>query len=200
MAEVRNRIRSVRKNIRKSRELESELEGIQGTKFHIPYFETEELQQIRLNDDHWELLAEFYLNPDPNDTDLKAGEITYQVTSVEVEERSGLIYNLNKIVEKTEFDASVNLTLDFGERAPRDLLRITDHPNYDHFDGEARLTYERDQLIFQHDWQDLRKFGAALLELNRLISYLWNSPQTVEEAREEAAKWEAFYIRQELLN
>jgi len=202
MTEIASSLRTGYDNLRAREHLESQLQRLEGETFHVPYLNLDEEQIFRQRPNHEELLWEFYNLPEENDTELKAGDIVYEVEEVAVIESGGLVYKTNRFLDRASFDGKARLTFDFGDITPRSVRRLSEYPLYDRIDGKAWIDRNipesgdtgsiRDRLIFLHPWSNPGQFNKSLLNLNRLLAAVWNSPDTIQEAQEANVQWEKF--------
>lgn len=189
-------------NLRARGRLESRLQRMEGESFHVPYLDIDEEQIFRQRPDHEELLWEFYNLPKENDTDLKAGDIVYEVEEVAVIESGELVYKAKRFLDRAGFDGNVRLTLDFGDVTPQSVRKLSDYPLYERIDGKAWIERDipesgdvdsiRDRLVFLHPWSGPDRFDVSLLNLNRSLAALWNDPDTIQETREAKVRWERY--------
>lgn len=162
-----------------------------GTTFHLPLLETEQRQQFRQRSDYEELIQEFYASPSPVDSHLASDTLTYRITGVDTWESFGFLYKLNRIAGRTEFDGGVKLDLDFEDDSIPPLS-FSHHPWYDDLELRIDHYHRGSEMTLYHEYTDLDTLASTLWLFNEILATLWETPQTIPELVEDAAKWEGY--------
>lgn len=179
-------------------ELEDELEDtLVGKEFHLPIFETEGEQLLRQRPDYEELLFDLYGIPEPVDLEIDHKKISYRIVEVTVKEQTGVLYKLNRLLGRTDFQGWLEIKLDFGEEELQHL-DFHKHPLYEGL--EARLDYydHHSELTIHYGFEDLEALGEMLFRFNRILATCWSVPDTIPELRQETQKWEIYNQFQEM--
>jgi len=178
--------------LRYRRILENRLVALEGVEFHIPVLDTDAEQQLIQRPDYEDLLVEFYCDPEPNDTDLKKGDIVYEITGVSVNENSSARYWLDRALRRTQFDAQIQMTLDFKGPTPNSLNTIEDCPFYHEEEAKFRREVGGEQWLFFFDWDGMKKVDEMLAMFNQSMACVWNTAKTIEEAERQLEAWKQF--------
>jgi len=192
VSQVRNTIYGVYDRLRRRRILDDKLTALEGTRFHIPVLNTKAEQQLRQHPDYEDRLIAFYSDPEPNDTDLKQEDIVYNITDVTVHEDGGIKYRINRILDRTTFDAQIIIALEFSEPRPTALQRVPEFPFFDTDEARFYRELDDDRWVFVHDWEGVKSVDQALAMLNQSMAAVWNTPQTIEEAWQRVEAWNQF--------
>lgn len=172
-------------------ELEENIKELVGTVYHVPVFETEEFQELLQRPNAEELLFEYFADPAPADTPLKSDEVAYTIVEADIEETGGLMYRLQRALDRTEFDAQVTFRMEFDDsRIPQPGL--AGHSLYDEIDGWIRSYTHQDHFEVGHEYSSMDHLYWNLYLINVQIFRTWAKPQTFSELFDYAAQWENF--------
>lgn len=162
-----------------------------GTQFHVPILETEQRQVLRQKPDYEELLIEFYANPSLTDTSLKSDDVVYSITEAEVRESRGILYRLQRALGNIDFNGKIRFYIKLEEeRIPSTPL--TAHPDYKELDGWIDHYHRGEYFEFFHEFDNIENLCWDLYRLNQLLAAVWESPETIQEIREDIDKWRVF--------